>query len=379
MAEQIAEYLIIEPEFKLLISIPARVHKLWTGAAWAEGPVYFRDGDFLLFSDIPNNRMIRFVPDHTGLAGTGSVYRQPANNTNGHTRDLEGRLVSCEHGAGASRAPATTAASVARRQLQRQEAQLAQRRRGEVGRDRLVHRPGLRHPLRPRGLAGREGVWRLLRLPLRPQERQARRHGGQLRQAERHRVQPRREEALHRRHRRDPRRPTGRTTSASSTWPRTASSRGGEVFAVCDAGLFDGFRLDTDGRVWTSAGDGVHCYAPDGRCSARSWCPRSSPTSVSAATSVTASTSAARPRSTPSTPTSTAARCLKPSCERSTPSSSAAAPPARAVRGRYAGAGSTAWSSTGPSSRASSSAPAGSRPRRCGTWSSTQRSTRTAS
>ena len=98
MAEQIAEYLIIEPEFKLLISIPARVHKLWTGAAWAEGPVYFRDGDFLLFSDIPNNRMIRFVPDHTGLAGTGSVYRQPANNTNGHTRDLEGRLVSCEHG-----------------------------------------------------------------------------------------------------------------------------------------------------------------------------------------------------------------------------------------------------------------------------------------
>jgi gluconolactonase len=39
---------------------------------------------------------------------------------------------------------------------------------------------------------------------------------------------------------------------------------GGEVFATCTAGLFDGFRLDTDGRIWTSAGDGVHCYDPDG-------------------------------------------------------------------------------------------------------------------
>ena len=71
MAEQIHEYLVVEPEFKLLISIPAKLHCLWTGAAWAEGPVYFRDGDFLLFSDIPNNRMIRFVPDHTRAAGHG--------------------------------------------------------------------------------------------------------------------------------------------------------------------------------------------------------------------------------------------------------------------------------------------------------------------
>ena len=76
MAEQIHEYLVVEPEFALLISIPAKLHCLWSGAAWAEGPVYFRDGDFLLFSDIPNNRMIRFVPDHRGCrarpASTGS-------------------------------------------------------------------------------------------------------------------------------------------------------------------------------------------------------------------------------------------------------------------------------------------------------------------
>ena len=55
-----------------------RLRKLWTGSAWAEGPVYFRDGDFLLSSDIPNNRIMRFVPDHTGLDGTVSVCRQPS-------------------------------------------------------------------------------------------------------------------------------------------------------------------------------------------------------------------------------------------------------------------------------------------------------------
>ena len=87
-----------ERPFGRLISGNARLVRLWTGAAWAEGPVYFRDGDFLLFSDIPNNRIMRFVPDHTGLGGSMSVYGQPANNTNGHTRDMQGRLVSCEHG-----------------------------------------------------------------------------------------------------------------------------------------------------------------------------------------------------------------------------------------------------------------------------------------
>jgi gluconolactonase len=99
VADTVQEYLIVERAFKNLVSLNARVVKLWTGAAWAEGPVYFRDGDFLLFSDIPNNRMMRFVPDHSGLGGAVGVFRQPSNNTNGHTRDREGRLVSCEHGA----------------------------------------------------------------------------------------------------------------------------------------------------------------------------------------------------------------------------------------------------------------------------------------
>ena len=69
------------------------VERLWTGARWTEGPVYFGDGRYLLFSDIPNNRIMRW--DET--TGQTSVFRQPSQNSNGHTRDHQGRLVSCEH------------------------------------------------------------------------------------------------------------------------------------------------------------------------------------------------------------------------------------------------------------------------------------------
>ena len=76
------------------LTIPiADVEELFQGSLWAEGPVWFNDGGFLLWSDIPNNRMLRWVPD----LGTG-LFRAPANFTNGHTRDRQGRLVSCEHG-----------------------------------------------------------------------------------------------------------------------------------------------------------------------------------------------------------------------------------------------------------------------------------------
>lgn len=71
----------------------AAVERLWTGARWTEGPVYFGDARCLLFSDIPNNRIMRWDED----TGRVSVYRQPSNYSNGHTRDRQGRLVSCEH------------------------------------------------------------------------------------------------------------------------------------------------------------------------------------------------------------------------------------------------------------------------------------------
>lgn len=71
----------------------AALTKLATGFVWAEGPVWFSELNELRFSDIPNNRMMRWSPV-SGL----SVFRQPAQRTNGHTRDREGNMVSCEHG-----------------------------------------------------------------------------------------------------------------------------------------------------------------------------------------------------------------------------------------------------------------------------------------
>ena len=72
----------------------ARIERLSTGLRWAEGPVWFGDLRCLLWSDIPNNRILRWDEE----TGATSVFRKPSNFANGHTRDRQGRLVSCEHG-----------------------------------------------------------------------------------------------------------------------------------------------------------------------------------------------------------------------------------------------------------------------------------------
>ena len=69
------------------------VERIATGFRWAEGPVYFAAGRYVLFSDIPNNRMLRLDEDDDHL----SVFRQPSMNSNGNTIDREGRLITCEH------------------------------------------------------------------------------------------------------------------------------------------------------------------------------------------------------------------------------------------------------------------------------------------
>src|SRR4051812_40813810 len=70
------------------------VERLATGCRWSEGPVYFGDGRCLLWSDIPNNRILKWEEE----TGAVSIYRKPSNFANGHTRDRQGRLVTCEHG-----------------------------------------------------------------------------------------------------------------------------------------------------------------------------------------------------------------------------------------------------------------------------------------
>src|ERR1700746_3039508 len=84
---------VIDPRFAKYKVGNAAVERLYTGARWAEGPVWFADGRYLLFSDIPNNRILRWLED----TGEVSVFRSPSNYTNGNTRDRQGRLLSCEH------------------------------------------------------------------------------------------------------------------------------------------------------------------------------------------------------------------------------------------------------------------------------------------
>ena len=83
----------LDPAFARLRINNAAVERLATGFRWAEGPVWFGDGRFLLWSDIPNNRVMKWEES----TGAVSVFRAPSNHANGHTRDREGRLVSCEH------------------------------------------------------------------------------------------------------------------------------------------------------------------------------------------------------------------------------------------------------------------------------------------
>ena len=84
---------IIDPSFAKYRLASAKVEKIASGFRWAEGPVWFGDGRYLLWSDIPNNRIMRW-DEETGAVG---VFRQPSNFANGNTRDRQGRLLSCEH------------------------------------------------------------------------------------------------------------------------------------------------------------------------------------------------------------------------------------------------------------------------------------------
>jgi gluconolactonase len=85
---------ILDPSFDKYRLALASVERLSQGYSWAEGPVYFGDARCLLWSDIPNNRIMRWDEQ----SGATSVYRKPSNYANGNTRDRQGRLVTAEHG-----------------------------------------------------------------------------------------------------------------------------------------------------------------------------------------------------------------------------------------------------------------------------------------
>jgi gluconolactonase len=250
---------IIDPRFKAVIFGNVHLEKLWTGSRWAEGPAYLPAGRYLVWSDIPNNRIMRY--DETN--GVVSVFRDPANFTNGHTVDREGRLVHCEHG---GRCVSRTEHDGSRTVL----ASHYQGKRLNSPNDVVVKSDGSIWFTDPtygidssyEGYAapseiGASHVYRIA-------------PDGALSIVADDFVKPNGlafspdESKLYIVD-------TGRTHKADG--PRHMrvfdvvdghTLKGGSEFAVCDCGLFDGIRVDTNGNIWASAGDGVACYTPDG-------------------------------------------------------------------------------------------------------------------
>ncbi|MBQ0823941.1 SMP-30/gluconolactonase/LRE family protein [Microvirga sp. HBU67558] len=251
---------VLDDRFQHLFKGSARLEKLYEGCRWAEGPAYFPAGRYLVWSDIPNDRMMRF--DET--SGSVSVFRHPAGYSNGNSVDRQGRLVTCEHG---------------HRRVTRTEhdgsitvlASHHEGRRLNSPNDVVVKSDG--------------SIWFTDPAYGIDSDYEGHKADSEIGACHVYRVDP---------HSGDLRvvaddfvRPNGIAFSPDETRLYVADTgathvkdgprhirvfdvdadgnlTNGKVFATCTAGLFDGFRLDEAGRIWTSAGDGVHCYDPDG-------------------------------------------------------------------------------------------------------------------
>jgi gluconolactonase len=254
-------YEIHDPRFARLIHANAGLDVLHRGCRWAEGPVYVPAGRYLLWSDIPNDRIYRW--DET--ADKPTVFREPAFNTNGHTLDLQGRLVSCEH---RGRCVSRTGHDGIRRVL----VDSWDGKRLNSPNDVVVRSDGTIWFTDPtygidsdyEGEAAESEIGASHVYRFDPAT-------GEIAPVATDFVKPNGlafspdERLLYvsdtgATHVEDGPRHIRRFAVSADGLTLT----GGEVFATCEAGLFDGFRLDTKGHIWTSAGDGVHCYHPDG-------------------------------------------------------------------------------------------------------------------
>ncbi|MFH5776831.1 SMP-30/gluconolactonase/LRE family protein [Paracoccus sp. NGMCC 1.201697] len=255
-----SDFQIIDQRFGKYVMGNAPVERLATGFRWVEGPVWFGDAGHLLFSDIPNDRIMRWS-DSSGL----SVYRQPAGFTNGHTRDREGRLVSCEHGN----------RRISRTELDGRVVTLVDRFQGKrlnSPNDVVVRSDGtiwFTDP--PYGImtdyegdkadseTGQDVVYRFD-----PRD-------GSIEVICDAAVKPNGLAFS----------PDERTFYLADTggthqpglpgriWAFDVAADGRglshpRIFATIAQGFADGFRCDVEGNVWTSAGTGVECYLPDG-------------------------------------------------------------------------------------------------------------------
>lgn len=230
-----------------------RLEVLHTGCRWTEGPAYFAAGRYLVFSDIPNDRMLRW--DET--SGAVSVFRHPAGYTNGHTVDRQGRLVSCEHG---------------NRRVSRTEHD------GSV--TTLAERWEGRRLNSPNDVVERAdgSIWFTDPAYGIDSDYEGHRADSEIGACHVYRVDPVTREVTVVAD--DFERPNGLAFSLDERRLYIADTRrahirlfdvaadgrlsGGDVFVTCVAGSFDGMRLDDAGRIWAAAHDGLHCFAADG-------------------------------------------------------------------------------------------------------------------
>lgn len=251
---------VLDRRFNRCLFQPERVERLWAGGRWCEGPAWFGAHRTLVWSDIPNNRMMRF-DERNGIT---SVFREPAQNANGNTVDRAGRLVTCEH----------LTRRVTRTEHDGTITVLASHWEGKrlnSPNDVVVHSDG--------------GVWFTDPSYGILSDHVGARSDSEIGACHVYRIDP--VSGLVERVMDDFMKPNGLAfspdestlyiadTGAShqANGPRHIRSfkvDGGRrltnsrVFAECGNGMFDGFRMDCDGRLWTSAADGVHAYHPDG-------------------------------------------------------------------------------------------------------------------
>ena len=93
-SKEAPDVIVIDPSFNALRVFNSPIQRLYTGALWSEGPAWSSQGRYLVWSDIPNNRQLRYIEDDDRV----TVFRTPSGNSNGNTFDFEGRQISCEHG-----------------------------------------------------------------------------------------------------------------------------------------------------------------------------------------------------------------------------------------------------------------------------------------
>ena len=251
----------LDPRFNKMLTGHGRVERLWTGARWAEGPAWFAAGRYLVFSDIPNNRMMRYDE----CSGHMAVFRQPANNSNGNTTDGQGRLVTCEH----------LERRVTRTEHDGSVTVLADKFKGKrlnSPNDVVVKSDGSIWFTDPSygiltDYEGRSAAMEQDRCNVYRIDGQS----AEVTKVADDFTKPNglafsRDETIlyiadtglsH-----DPKGPKHiRAMQVNADGKSLGASK---IFADCNAGMFDGFRVDQDDRIWSSAADGVHCFTRQG-------------------------------------------------------------------------------------------------------------------